>query len=350
MLIANPIYDTVFKFLMQDLDVAKGIISAIIGKEIDFINFGAQENVYYDKEKKYTFYHLDFLAHIRQKEGGYKKVLVEMQKTNRQYDIHRFRRYVGDQYKKETEMVADNHRVERKPVPIIAVFFLGFYLSKTLPPVIKVNREYTDLLYGTEIREKNDFIECLSHDSYVIQVPGLKSQVKNRLEYIFSVFKQENFVTTEQYVKGYHHETEDPLMVKILCRLQKATADPEVWRQCELEEMAAHEYEATVGKFERQLVEKEHLLREKMEVISNQTRVIQDNIGILHTNKETIKQNEKTIKESKKAIKAHKGTIKKHEMTIKEQDDALRANQERIEALLKERSRLQKQMEKKTAE
>ncbi|MCX6580294.1 MAG: hypothetical protein NT166_08920 [Candidatus Aminicenantes bacterium] len=34
MLIANPIYDTVFKYLMENLKVAKGIISTIIDEEI----------------------------------------------------------------------------------------------------------------------------------------------------------------------------------------------------------------------------------------------------------------------------------------------------------------------------
>jgi hypothetical protein len=32
--IANPIYDTVFKFLMEDEKVARAFISAIIGEEV----------------------------------------------------------------------------------------------------------------------------------------------------------------------------------------------------------------------------------------------------------------------------------------------------------------------------
>jgi hypothetical protein len=41
MLIANPIYDTVFKYLMENLDIAKGIISTIINEEIDYLDFSA---------------------------------------------------------------------------------------------------------------------------------------------------------------------------------------------------------------------------------------------------------------------------------------------------------------------
>jgi len=34
MIIANPIHDTVFKFLMEDFSIAKTIISVLIGEEI----------------------------------------------------------------------------------------------------------------------------------------------------------------------------------------------------------------------------------------------------------------------------------------------------------------------------
>ncbi|MCU0287866.1 MAG: hypothetical protein MUF15_15925, partial [Acidobacteria bacterium] len=94
MLIANPIYDTVFKYLMENLDIAKGIISTIINEEIDYIEFSSQEKVYKKNEKLLTVYHLDFIAKIREKEGGgHKNVLIELQKANIPYDIMRFRKY-----------------------------------------------------------------------------------------------------------------------------------------------------------------------------------------------------------------------------------------------------------------
>jgi hypothetical protein len=34
MIIANPIYDVVFKYLMDDAEIAKGIISRIIGEQL----------------------------------------------------------------------------------------------------------------------------------------------------------------------------------------------------------------------------------------------------------------------------------------------------------------------------
>jgi hypothetical protein len=45
MLIANPIYDVVFKFLMEDAKIAKLLLSSIIGENIEELSFLPQEFV-----------------------------------------------------------------------------------------------------------------------------------------------------------------------------------------------------------------------------------------------------------------------------------------------------------------
>ncbi|HMY65928.1 MAG TPA: hypothetical protein PL163_04710, partial [Leptospiraceae bacterium] len=105
--IANPIYDTVFKFLMEDLDIAREFIGEIIHEEILSIQVRPQESTASVErtERKtkpeenisfFTVYRLDFLAEIRTKEGP-KKVLIELQKAKLSSDIMRFRRYLGSQ-------------------------------------------------------------------------------------------------------------------------------------------------------------------------------------------------------------------------------------------------------------
>ena len=289
MLIANPIYDTVFKYLMENLDIAKGIISTLIDEEIDYLDFSAQEKVYKNKEKLLTVYHLDFIAKLRKKEGGYKNVLIELQKANVPYDIMRFRRYIGEQYKKEDEILI-NDKVSKEPLPIITVYFLGFYISKTLPSVIKVNRDYIDVLNGKEIEERNDFIECLTHNSYVIQVPGLKLEMRNRLEYVLSIFKQENFIDPDHHLKDYEYETDDELMKKILKRLEKAAADKELLQQLELEEMAIREYECSLGKLEQKLQQKDKIIEEKDQVIEEKDQVIEEKDKALEEKEKLIQE------------------------------------------------------------
>ena len=43
MRIANPIYDVVFKYMMEDLKVAKTFIAAIIGEDVEELDFCPQE-------------------------------------------------------------------------------------------------------------------------------------------------------------------------------------------------------------------------------------------------------------------------------------------------------------------
>ncbi|MBF0103334.1 MAG: hypothetical protein HQK77_20730, partial [Desulfobacterales bacterium] len=43
MQIANPIYDSVFKYLMEDISAANVILSSIIGEEIEILALSPQE-------------------------------------------------------------------------------------------------------------------------------------------------------------------------------------------------------------------------------------------------------------------------------------------------------------------
>jgi hypothetical protein len=259
-IIANPIYDVVFKYLMANLDVAKGVISTIIAEEIVALNFKSQEHTHKLKKtdlekiktgddinvKELTYYHLDFIARIKMKTGSYRNVLIELQKSNLPPDIMRFRRYLGEQYKKEDEVEDEEGNVSREGLPIITIYFLGYKISETLPGVIKVNRDYIDVLGGgKKIVERSYFMECLTHDSYVIQIPLLHVELKSELERVLSVFQQENFIDGTFRLKKYDYDVSSELLELMLKQLQKAAGDSELHKQIEEEENALHEFEYT---------------------------------------------------------------------------------------------------------
>ncbi len=216
----------------------------------------------------------------------------------------RFRRYVGEQYKKEDEVLLENGSTSKESLPIITIYFLGFYISKTLPGVIKVDRSYIDVLGGKEIEERNDFIERLTHDSYVIQIPALQLQMKNRLEYVLSIFKQEKFIDDDHHLKDYDYETDDELMKKILRQLEKVTADKEFLRQLELEEMAQREYENAFGKLERKLQQRE-------KEVEQRDRIICENKKVIEEKEKKLKEFEKKSKELEEKDKYIKELLKK---------------------------------------
>ncbi len=304
MLIANPIYDTVFKYLMDNTPIAKGIIATIIGEEIVHLELQSQES-HVKREDRLSYYYLDFIAKIKQKDNSFKTVLIELQKSSNTTDLLRFRRYLGEQYKKEESVMIDGNKVIQDPLPLITIYILGYSLSKTLPAVIKISRQYLNLLDGGLVVELSDFIERLTHDAFIIQLPGLKLHMKNRLEYVLSVFKQDRFIDDDHRLKDYDLEVDDDLMKLILKRLSKAAADKTLLRQLEVEELADREYDNTVGKLlraQKEIAEIHKLVNEKEQLISEKEQVINEKEQVINETKQALSEKDKYIAELLKRL------------------------------------------------
>ena len=95
-IIANPIYDVVFKNLMEDKEIAQYFIGIILGETITDIEFAPLEYTYErkiqteDQIKTITVIRLDFVATIHTKDNTEKKVLIEIHQALKPYDILRF--------------------------------------------------------------------------------------------------------------------------------------------------------------------------------------------------------------------------------------------------------------------
>ena len=177
-------------FTIEDAD--------IIDEEIEELDFCPQEFTT-DIDKSLieghtgtlTVYRLDFSATIKT-DDGFKQVLIEIQKAKFATDIMRFRAYLGGQYSNSTntrvETIHANPR--RVGIPIISIYFLGHRLDYTSASIIGVNRTYKDLVTGEELHVKESFIESLTHDSYIIQIPELAKKRRNELEKLLSIFDQ----------------------------------------------------------------------------------------------------------------------------------------------------------------
>ena len=185
MILANPIYDVVFKYLMEDTEIARRLLSKITGEEIIEIAVQPQEYVGRSDKFEVIILRLDFKATIKTKEGKRKKVLIELQKGKNSADIMRFRKYLGDNYRKED--VSETNKKNKAALPIITVYFLGFRLSNVTTSIMKVNREYIDLITDKKIETTEEFVEKLTHDSYIIQIPRLKKKVRNEIESVLKV-------------------------------------------------------------------------------------------------------------------------------------------------------------------
>ena len=198
MLIANPIYDVVFRYLLKDSRIAKLLIGAIIETEIISLDPRPTEQpVDHPRSRRpiETVNRLDFSARILTDEGP-KTIIIEIRKAKFASDIMRFRRYLGDHYRDELKVCDNAYSYAHEPIeealPIITIYFLGHTLDTISAPVIKVKRSYIDSSTGEVINAKDPFIESLTHDSYIIQIPCLPKKFRTELECLLSVFDQSN--------------------------------------------------------------------------------------------------------------------------------------------------------------
>jgi len=110
MRIINPLYDQAFKYLMDNEQAAKMVLSVILEKEVLSVQTKSTEQALIDKRREVHLSRFDFKAIIRSPETGEQNVLIEIQKSKNPDPIMRFRRYLGKNYIR-TESFID----KRKP-------------------------------------------------------------------------------------------------------------------------------------------------------------------------------------------------------------------------------------------
>ncbi len=121
MIIANPIYDVVFKYLLEDIEIARELLSIILGEDIVSVELKPQETATESPASSVHILRFDFKAVIKTQTGDLKKVLIELQKAKQGFDVMRFRRYLGDNYKKEDDVFTNKTEVEKRPLPIVTM-------------------------------------------------------------------------------------------------------------------------------------------------------------------------------------------------------------------------------------
>ena len=276
MLIANPIYDVVFKYMMEDLKVAKSFVSAIIGEEVTELEFCPQEYTTKYKEGSITVVRLDFLARIKTNDG-FKAVIIEMQKALLSTDIRRFRRYVGSQYQNENNDYKDKRGITHAR-PIYCIFFLGKGLNVKDVPVLTVTNTVKDRATGKELQLRKDFIDCLHHKSWIVQIPYLAAYRRDNLEKLLSIFDQSN-ITDSNHILIVNEEDVPKEYKHIIRRLKQAAEKKEITEQMKAEDELINDFkdlERAIAFQEEIIEEKNKKLEEKDKTIEEKDRLIEE--------------------------------------------------------------------------
>ena len=239
MRIANPMYDAVFKHLLEDPASAKLIVGSILGEDLESLEMVPQESAVQVGSSRpaaapegagFTVLRVDFAATVRTVAGEHLRVLIEVQKARYSDDVMRFRRYLGTHYADERNAVTylEDGRKRSRPRRLTTIYFLGEPLPCADATVLKVTRQYVDAVTGERLAVREEFVEALTHDCYVVQVSRLPARRRNDLEKLLSVFDQELRAADSRHALEVDAAAMPDRYAPVLRRLQRAAASPEL--------------------------------------------------------------------------------------------------------------------------
>ena len=300
--VANPIYDSVFKYIMEDERIAKTILSALLKKEVVHVTVRPHE---YSNTTRDTLsmFRIDFAATVREKEGNEIKdriVLIELQKTWLNTETLRFRQYLGAQYNNKNNI----READEKgfAYPMVAVYLLGHKVGNIKEPIVYVNHDVFDY-NGNVVADGNaePFVESLTHNSIIVQIPRLQGNVNNRLEKVLSVFDQTNIEGDTQQVLKIDEDkyADDNDMMYVLHKLTAAAANSEMRQDMNVED----EFYKAIEDRDTAIMQRDKILKEQSEQISQQSEQISQQSEQLSQQSEQLSQQSEQISQQSEQLK-----------------------------------------------
>ena len=263
MIVANPIYDIVFKYLLEDERIARTLLSALLKKDV--VEVVSRRNEYSNIGRDgLSVFRIDFGATIQESDGSRHLILIELQKTWLETETLRFRQYLGAQYANVENMLPENGGAYA--IPMVTVYLLGHKVGDIEEPVLYVRRQSYD--YNDRLVTKglpDPFVDSLTHDSIIVQIPRLHGQVNNRLDKVLSIFDQTRMDQHNKHVLDIDESayTGDDEMIRIVNRLMAAAADAKMRHDMNVED----EYFSIIEKRETEvMLAKKELAETKAEM------------------------------------------------------------------------------------
>lgn len=278
--IANPIYDSVFKYLMEDERIAKTLLSALLKKEVVAVEMrrneytnGVRDNI--------SMFRIDFGAHVKEPDGTIRLILIELQKTWLETETLRFRQYLGAQYSNPENVPSENNK-DGYAIPMVAIYLLGHRVGDINVPVLYVKHKAYDY-DGNVVTDgiPDPFVESLIHDSIIVQIPLLHGQVNNRLEKVLSVFDQSQKNGSDRHVLNVNDTPfdDDDDMQYLLRRLLMAAANAQLRQEMNVED----EYFKALEDRDTALMMKDKKLAEQAEQLEQNKAELEQNKAQLRT-------------------------------------------------------------------
>ena len=305
--IANPIYDSVFKYLMEDERIAKTLLSALLKKEVVAVEMRRNEYTNGVRDS-ISMFRIDFGAHVKEPDGTIRLVLIELQKTWLETETLRFRQYLGAQYSNPENVPSENNK-DGYAIPMVAIYLLGHRVGDINVPVLYVKHKAYDY-DGNVVTDgiPDPFVESLIHDSIIVQIPLLHGQVNNRLEKVLSVFDQSQKNGSDRHVLNVNDTPfdDDDDMQYLLRRLLMAAANAQLRQEMNVED----EYFKALEDRDTALMIKDKKLAEQAEQLEQNKAELEQNKAQLRTMALLLSNSGMSVEEIAKSVGMSQDQVK----------------------------------------
>ena len=320
--IANPIYDAAFKYLMDEPRVAKTLIAAILKiDKSDILDLTPDRNeVITTKRDEINACRLDFTVRIKTAKG-IKAIYIELQKAWAKGEMKRFRTYLAAQYTRASNVGSDNY-----PLPILSIYILGEKVDHLNDAVTYISRRYYNQK-GIEINKDcpSWFVECLSHDMVVIQIPKITPRPDSTLDNLLTMFDQNKIDSKDRQIINYDiddyevpkGELRDDMRF-IVRRLEQATVSEEVRMKMDLEDKVEEmlndkkSAEEKVAEQEKMLQEKDSQLQEKDSQLQEKKLQLQEKDSQLQEKNSQLQEKTATIEKQNSELEKLRQLLKQN--------------------------------------
>ena len=305
--IANPIYDSVFKYLMEDERIAKTLLSALLKKEVVAVEMRRNEYTKGGRDN-ISMFRIDFGAQVKEPDGTIRLVLIELQKTWLETETLRFRQYLGAQYSNPENVPSENNK-DGYAIPMVAIYLLGHRVGDINVPVLYVKHKAYDY-DGNVVTDgiPDPFVESLIHDSIIVQIPLLHGQVNNRLEKVLSVFDQSQKNGSDRHVLNVNDTPfdDDDDMQYLLRRLLMAAANAQLRQEMNVED----EYFKALEDRDTALMMKDKKLAEQAEQLEQNKAELEQNKAQLRTMALLLSNSGMSVEEIAKSVGMSQDQVK----------------------------------------
>jgi len=315
--IANPIYDGAFKYLLDDNRIARFFLSILLGEEVIELQLRPTEHCTDIERRCVTVFRIDFAAKIRSADGAEKLIIIEIQKAKYATDIMRFRKYLGQQYASDNNVREDS--AVPRALPILSIYLLGHKLDHLREPVIRVTREYRDMAGNRITGHREEFIESLTHDSVIVQIPLLKPSRQTDIERLLGLFDQSQTDPADAHMLSIVDEDYPEKFQPVIRRLMKAISEPAVRDTMQVED----DYLGELESLERAIARREDIIAEKESAIAEKDSAIAEKDSAIAEKDSAIAEKDSAIAEKDSAIAEKDSAIAEKDSAIAEKDSAI---------------------------